>query len=633
MPYVFDDEPDYLTQLAPSQPAAKKPRFVFDDEAPANAAPQPKERSAWEDFAQGGGRVLTERGIGIIQLLDEATGGAILSPDARAASYRAMQDLSKEKEQEGALGTISSFAADPLMALPFARGLKGVKALAASGAVAGGASEALRGKSSEEEDRLVNTGAGTLVGGIAGPIVGKAVEAVSSPVQTAKNAAGYLGKALGVVPENVKTFDLAGVSPTLGDVSKSGVVKRAQNTLDDVPIASSIIDRGKDRVASQIESGLAKVGYDPTFERVIGGDSTKDGLQSYIAKGKKLFSREFDNFDKKYIPGNTSTAIDNTLKKILEVESRADTPQALDAYLGATEKDIIKKIQTAVSDPAKPELSYNDLKLFRTAIGKKLEDFTIGSSDKAVLRELYGSMTADLRSKASAAGPSSLKAFDRLNSGYAKFISNLDNNINDVVNKGEATEIFNAVRSGLPLPAKTSSIMRALPDKNRNVVRGSLIRELGVDRTMAGQGEFNASRFAAKFKALEPKAQKAILIGLPKAAQDNFMKVVDAAALAGKTSLQSNPSGSARTALLAGTIAGGVNPATMALTAKLVAGGAITAKMMTSPRFIKWLANAPKQIETNPSKYIARLSAIAASDEANREDIENYKQQLQGAAP
>jgi hypothetical protein len=245
------------------------------------------------------------------------------------------------------------------------------------------------------------------------------------------------------VPENVRTFDLAGVSPTLGDVSKSGVIKRAQNTLDDVPIASSIIDKGKDRVANQIESGLAKVGYDPTFERVVGGDAAKEGLQSYITKGKALFSKQFDNFDKVHIPKNTTTAIDNTFNKILEVAQRADTPQALDAYLGATEKDILQKIRTAVVDPTNPELSYNDLKLFRTAIGKKLEDFTIGSSDKAVLRELYGSMTADLRSKASEAGPSSLKAFDRLNSSYAKFINNLDNNINNVINKGETTEIFN----------------------------------------------------------------------------------------------------------------------------------------------------------------------------------------------
>lgn len=591
------------------------------------AAPKP-ERSAWEDFAKGGGRILTERGLGIIQLLDEATGGALLSPEARQATYTASKKLQDESKDEGTIGTIASIAADPLNALPFGGVGKGIKALAAGGAAAGAISGGLKGKTSEDESRLGNLESGAATGAVVGPIVGKAVDVITSPIQTAKNIGAYAGKALGVVPENVKTFDLAGIEPTLGDVTSSNVIKRGQNSLKNIPIASSIIGTGEKRVADQAETALANVGYSPNLEKAVGGDAAKEGLQAYTSKGKALFNKAFNEYDNKFISKGESTPIMNTYNKILEIAQRADTPEAYDAYLGATEKDIINKIKTAVTDPTSPELSYNDTKLFRTAIGKKLEDYTIGSSDKAVLRELYGTLSADMRDKAAQKSPDALKAFDRLNSNYAKFIGKLDDTVNGVVNKGEATEIFNAVKSGLPLPERTGKILSSLPQDKRDIVRGSLIHEMGTDRTMAGQGQFNPARFAANFKKLDPKAQKAFLIGVPNDVKNNFLKVVDAAGLAAKTALQDNPSGTFKGEALGASVIGLLNPATSALTAKLIAGGAITAKMMTSPKFIKWLANAPKQSESGLAQYIAKLSAIAASDKDNEDDIKTYQQQI-----
>jgi len=613
-----------------------KPRPSLDSIFSRPPMEAPKERGVFEDIAQGGGRILTERGIGIIQLLDEATGGALLSPNARQASYAAMQKLNKEKEQEGIAGTIASFTADPLMALPFARGLKGAKALAASGVVAGGVSEALRGKSSEEEDRLANTGLGGAVGGIAAPIVGKTLETVMSPVQTAKNVVSGLGRAMKVSPEAVRTFEEAGLSPLVGDVSKSARVQRFQNMAEDTPFIGSITTGAKERLSADVKNKLSQIGFDENAERVIGGDAAKQGLKNYVDKGRALFSGKkgkngeiikeglFDKFDKKFIKPDEKTSLNSTIAKINDILSRAKTPEALDAYLGNTEKSIIANIQKAAGESA--ELPYNDLKLFRTSIGKKLEDFQIGSSDKAILRELYGSLTDDMRRKAMSQGEVALQAFDRLNSNYAKFTTKLDDTINEVLNKGETTEIFNAVRSGLPLPERTATIMRALPQKNRDIVRGSLVRELGMNRTKAGQGEFEVGKFVTAYNALEPKAQKALLIGLPVDVQNNFRKVIDAATLSLETGLQSNPSGTAKNTGLAALLTS-MFFAPVTTTASLT-GGAITAKMMTSPKFIKWLANAPKQLETNPSKYIARLSAIAASDEANREDIENFQQQL-----
>lgn len=603
----------------------------FPKETQALQPQQKPQTSTFEDFAKGGGNILTERGLGIIQLLDEATGGALLSPQAREASLKAAGKLKTEREGLGTAGTIANIVADPLMALPLAKGLQGARALAAGGAVAGATAGGLSTKEREEQDRFGDVLTGGALGAVVSPIAGKAVKTISSPIQTAKNIGGYVGKALGVIPENLATFETAGVTPTLGEVSSSNIIKRTQNVLKDVPLAGSLIKKGEEKVSQDVQAGLKKAGFDINLEKAIGGEEAKQGLKNYITKGKQFFNQAFDNFDKKFIATNETLPLSNTTTKISEIFKRAETPEALDVYLGSTEKNIIGKIESALQNSATGELSYGDTKLFRTAIGKKLEDYTIGSSEKAVLRELYGSLTEDLRQKANAKGQTTLKAFDKLNSNYAKFINKLDNNINDVINKGESTKIFDAIKAGLPLPEKTATIMRSLPQKNRDIVRGSLIRELGIDRTMAGQGEFNAARFASKFKTLEPKAQKALLMGLPQDVQNNFMKIIDAAGLAAKTALQSNPSGTARNNLLMATAVGGVNPATMGLTAKLIAGGTITAKMMTSPKFIKWLANVPQKTQANNlSKYIARLSTIAASDADNEDDINSYQKELQG---
>lgn len=132
--------------------------------------------SLWDDFATGGGNIITERGLGIIQLLDEAAGGSILSPKAREASYKASKNLAKERENLGSAGTVANIVADPLMLLPMAKGLQGAKALAATGAVAGGLAGALTSSQTPEDDKLARAGLGTAIGSVAAPVMGKALD-------------------------------------------------------------------------------------------------------------------------------------------------------------------------------------------------------------------------------------------------------------------------------------------------------------------------------------------------------------------------------------------------------------------------------------------------------------------------
>lgn len=550
-------------------------------------------------------------------------------------------------EQEGDVGiggSIVQSLGDPLTYLGGAA-LKGPLAL--QGAVAGGASGFLSPSSDEEQtisDRSIQGGKGAAIGAVVAPIAGKIADVAISPRQALSDAGAAIGKALRVNPGKLSTFKQAGISPTVADISDSKVVKRAQNMLGDVPISSQVFDRAKNKVDEQVIKKLSEAGYDPTLDRAVGGDITRTGIKSYIDRGRALFEKAYNKFEQENFKPGELTEAPSTIKTIDKILSRADTKEALDAYLGSQDKSIIAKLKAlttassektglldAEGNPLKrevaPRLTFNDLRLLRTSVGKKLEDYTIGTSDKAVLRELYGSMTADMRQKSTTKGPSIVEAFDRLNNNYAKFSTKIDDTLSEVLNKGESSEIFNAVSRGLPLPERTTTIMRSLSGDKRMILRGALIRELGIDRSVKGGSEFSPQRFSNKFLGLEKKAQDSLLFGMPAATKDNFKKVVDSVRYTSETSLQGNPSGTARNALLLSTAVGAYqNPMIVIPT---IASAGITAKMMTNPRFLSWLANSPKGMTSNPARYIGLLSGIAASNNEISDDVNELRNSLE----
>lgn len=559
---------------------------------------------------------------------------------ARKEKFADADKLLSEKEGDVGMGaSIVQGLGNPLTYIGGAA-LKGP--LMFQGAVQGATSGFLNSSPDENTsmtDRAASAAREGIIGGIAAPVMGGITNMALSPGKTLSNVGSAIGKVLRVNPEKVGAFSETGISPTLGDVVDSGVTKRAQNILGDAPLASMIIDNTKRKTTSQINQKLSEVGFDPTFERVIGGDAAKIGIKNYIEKGRELFRKSYDDFDKKnFVPGEKIDA-QNTINKISEITARADNPETLDAYLGSQDKSIIEKLRSLTRFSSSgnmgedaffsssPRLTFNDLKLLRTSVGKKLEDYTIGTSDKSVLRELYGAMTADMRLKAQQKGTLALKTFDRLNNGYARFSDKVDNTLSEFLNKGENSEILTAISRGLPLPEKTATIMRSLPNDKRTVLRGSLIREMGVDRTQKGFGEFDPIKFATKFSALDRKAQDALLIGVPNVSKDNFRKVVQAIQYAKDTSLQNNPSGTARNAVLLSFGAASIQQP--ALVISTIAGAGLSALAMTNPKFISWLANSPKGIASNPGRYIGLLSGIAATNKDISNEMYDLKNRLE----
>lgn len=529
----------------------------------------------------------------------------------------AQMQKEKTKDDQGFVANVTRSLGNPMTPAALLQGGPLWAQAFGAGAAMQGIEPSAEGKTLGE--RAQDAGASGAISAVAAPLMAAGGKALLSPKQAAKDIGGYLGRAMRVSSDDVATFAKEGIKPTLGDVSQSAVVKRMQNMMDDVPIASSIIEKGKTGVKQGVEQGLAKAGFDDTLENAIGGAAIKKGLTGYVNRSKARFAKAFDAFDSPHLSTRTQPAA--TTSKISEIMSRADSEEALRAYLGAADRRFIDDIMNATK--AGGDISYRDLKLFRSSIGKALDDYTIGSSEKGVLRELYGSLTDDMRQAVATKGADKVKAFDKLNSMYAKYRTNVDDNLQSILSKDEVSQMLRSVKQGVGLPEKTASIMRALPANERQIARGALIREMGMSRTQAGT-QFDPTKFAAEFMKLEPKAREAFMSGMDSATKRSFANIVDIASKAKSTSLMSNPSGTARNIMVAAaTTAGGITNA--ALTAKLIASGALTAKAMTSPKFIKWLTNAPKGVLTSPkvlADYSAKLSAAVMAGELTRDEVE-----------
>ncbi len=77
------------------------------------------------------------------------------------------------------------------------------------------------------------------------------------------------------------------------------------------------------------------------------------------------------------------------------------------------------------------------------------------------------------------------------------------------------------------------------------------------------------------------------------------------------------------TALGAGGLVGGIPGAIAA--GKAIGGAYITAKLFTSPKFINWLASAPKiNTEKALAKHIEKLAIIGSKNPDLQPDIEQY---------
>ncbi len=245
-----------------------------------------------------------------------------------------------------------------------------------------------------------------------------------------------------------------------------------------------------------------------------------------------------------------------------------------------------------------------------------------------------------MRDTASNIGPEARSAFERANNFYNAGLKRVDDQFKNLSKKaGQPEDIFKAATSGTTEGAsKLNAIRKSLTPEEWKTVSNTIVKRLG--RATPGKqdelGEvFSSETFLTNFNKLSNEAKDTIFARRPEFRRDlqDIARIASDLRTSGRVS--ANPSGSAAAVIEAGTIPATlalstVNPASAgALVASLGANN-VTARLLTSERFVKWLAQSARLPAERLPAQIARLASQDAKDTDEAIAIEEFLNILKG---
>lgn len=519
--------------------------------------------------------------------------------------------------------------------------------LSTSSAIGSGVSEGL---SIQDEYGLKNRAQESLksaaVGGISAPLISKAAPLISKTPSAAKS---LLRNILGVDPDKAKKFAEAGLDPTLANVSKFRPVSQLQNFLSATPGASARIDRV---VQHQIDNVAAKVqeiagSKGGTMEEA--GKTIGEGASSFLERRKKMASDLYEGVFKK-VPKTSKVNLSN-------FDNLLADPEIQQAYISGGDivrrkLDMIYAIKSVsgisnVNTPfevteIKPTIQ--SIKSIRSNIGKTLES-PMDGADRAVLKKVYGALSADLKDSLQKAAidkygeEGALRVIGQYNAADAAFKLNSDfyeQTIKPLEDAKTPDRIYEIATSRIKKGGfQISNILSTLNPEQKAFVRGSIVNRMGkAPQSLQNETNtvFSLSKFRQDYNALDDSAKKAIFTPEQLDSYDKLLKAtteIERTGRLGKSMANSQFLGWAG-------ITGAVwTPyLTLPQAAGIVGGARITAGMMTYPKFVKWLSEQPKIQTTKGIKdSIAKLGAIAISSDPNtRDDILEYMSFIKDAS-
>lgn len=477
---------------------------------------------------------------------------------------------------------------------------------------------------------------------MAAPVVGgMTVQGLASIPSAARTISK---NALGVDEQAVKQFTEQGIDPNLAAVGGKGA-KLAQNALSEVPGSAGVIQKAAEKTLNQVVNKVEQAADDVGYARTPteAGKAIKSGVSNFetrfSAKADELYQKLDD-----FIPSAERVKVTNTHAYLNSVKNRFDDlPQLANVF----NDPIINKAVSAFDDLATPQvinhpvygavnvaddtLKYNTIRNLRSVIGRKLNSATYDGDTRAALKQMYGALSKDMEGAAATKGKDAVQAYKRANSFYAAGSKRIDDIIGDFANKNTPEEAYKLATSGTKEGATNLlKLKRSLKPDEFGQLQSAFIRKMGQAKPNAQNAEgdaFSVNTYLTNWNSLSREA-KAVMFGgknLELMQQmDGLAKTVSKLKDVEKLA---NTSGTARQVTTAATGAAIFSNPITALGS--LAGANVTARMMQSPSFVKWLADAPKfTSKQDLAKHITRLSTIAASNPELRSDVAFYVQNL-----
>lgn len=564
------------------------------------AATKPQETTfggVASEVVKGGLRGAGDVGSGVAQAVTAPFGplGALARRgiDFLAAPSREMVRASPATEAERFAGT----AAEIVGAGAAGGGASSVKAAIAN-TVAG-----LAGAAGEQIGGEIGQAVGTITPGIGG----LAVQAAKSPM--AKKVA-----------ENLKTFQEAGTAPSVGQATESSFIRGLENLMAKFPggvrVMRDLAENQQAGIGAKIRTGVSAEDAGRAIEKGVGG---------FLGRTKEAWQK-LDEAVAAKVPQGASFAPANTAKALDELTTPVTgAEKTTGALVNPKIADLKANIQADLQ-ANNGVMPFEALRALRSRVGSMLDDALVTGIPGGELKKLYGALSKDLEGAANQAGAG--VEFARQNNYWRARMGRVEDVLERVVGKGKLPEdIFKAFNPTDPDQAnKVRAVMRSLTPAERTVVSEAMVNRLGR-ATPGKQNEFgdvfSTETFLTNWNKLSDGAKAQMFPNHSMRANINSVaKVANNLREGSKTF--ANPSGTAGVAapygLGAMAATGNIVPAAgMILTANL------GAKLLTSPKFVEWLAKSPSVKPENMAPHLARLSAIFnQADEGVKAELEQF---------
>lgn len=454
---------------------------------------------------------------------------------------------------------------------------------------------------------------------------------------------------------SIDDFTRAGTTPSVGQGTGNVAAQGVESTLGRLPGGAGVMVRTGQRQASQIGERVSQISTsmarnadaEQAGRLIASGLSSPD--QGFVGRFQDVSERLFNELDG-FIPGSTPVPATNsqaTLSALSRPVSGAE--QLSDALLI---NPAIRRAEAAfAADLAgSGTIPYETLKNVRSAMGRMLTSGSlVDDIPRAEIRRIYAALSADMQAAAAAAGPDATRAFERANGYYRAGLNRIENVLEPLIRNRTPEKIFTALeRSGRDGATTIRTIYRSLTPTERATTTALVLRRLG-HATPGRQGaeglEFSPETFLTNWNRLAPDS-KAVLFNQPEFGA--LRSDLDAIARAAQriregTQVLANPSGTgAAQSQAAGLALGGAGVFQAAqgqfgLLGTVLAGMAsaqVGSQLMTSPRFVRWLAQTTAMSPASLPTHLGRLTTtLQDADSAMAAEVVELLGVLSNSAP
>ncbi|MBI1425779.1 MAG: hypothetical protein GC149_20325 [Gammaproteobacteria bacterium] len=459
------------------------------------------------------------------------------------------------------------------------------------------------------------------------------------------------GKPNSQMQDIVEAGQKSGVDLPAAAVTGNRNTEIMENALMNLPGSSDVMASKYAAAEGQLARQAGKIAQDfaggkkPMTMQGAGGEaakSAKNASERFTARQEDLYNKAYD-----LIGSDTRMnvpAIQDLKKQIIEELAKA--PETLKPQAKKT-LDLIDNLLTDEKDGG---IAFSAVRQIRSNIGKDINDpMLAGSSgvDNEYLKRVYKALSDDIYGLADETSPEAARAL-KVADRYTRY--NMTQNIpvlQKLVDQGADEKAFRfAMQSAKDGGSRLYSLRRNFRPEEWDVVAGTVFDNLGRARPSAQgatglfdeAGDWSVDTFMTNWNKLSPEARKALFGGTQykelRRSLDYFLKSSSAMKEAMRGRNFSNTAKNLAPAIAAYSALGYVSSGDPEGAAKFAAGAILAprfaAKLMTNPRFVRWLAEAPKAAGRNAwGQHIGRLSAIGDANPDMRDAINSYISNLQ----